>query len=138
MALSNLRATLLCFMCTESEDVNYTNEKNALLSYQDSRNAAHIADDVMDIIRSTSLSGPALEMQLDSIVGMYGWTENVAKWVLEKLCHLLEQEERKLGPTVHEAYHRAWEVAKSIEGFVIEHPVFCTIIALGVLVGCPS
>jgi hypothetical protein len=44
------------------------------------------------------------------------------------------REAQALSPALKEAYDKACEVAKSIEGFVQEHPVFCTVIALGVLV----
>lgn len=72
-------------------------------------------------------------MKLDSIVSAHGWRQNVAKLVLEKLTKALINSHDKLGPAVRDAYEKAWEVAKGIEGFVIEHPVMCTIIALGVL-----
>lgn len=75
-------------------------------------------------------------MRLDTIVGTNGWTENLAKWILEKLSLALQKGQDELGPTVKEAYHKAWEVARSMEGFVVEHPVFCTVVALGVLVSC--
>jgi hypothetical protein len=134
MAFETFTELFPCFNCTEPKAIDYTNEKVALLFPLETRDAAQVADGVIDTIRSTNLSGLSLEMQLNRTVGINGWTENIAKWVLEKLCYLLEQEEEKLGPTVRDAYHKAWEVAKSIEGFVIEHPVFCTIVALGVLV----
>jgi hypothetical protein len=135
MAVAQLQAILACLACndTEPEVITYPNEKAALLSAYDARPAVEIADDVIATLLHTSLVGPALKMRLDSIVGTYGWRENVAKWVLEKLTQALQYYHENLGPTVRDAYHKAWEVAKSIEGFVIEHPVMCTIIALGVL-----
>jgi ElaB/YqjD/DUF883 family membrane-anchored ribosome-binding protein len=72
-------------------------------------------------------------MQLDSVVGASGWRSNMAKYVLEKLTAALQASHERLGPTIRSAYHRAWEAAQSIQGFVIEHPVMCTVIALGVL-----
>lgn len=74
-------------------------------------------------------------MKLDSIVGTYGWTENLAEWILERLSLALQNAHENLGPVLRDAYHRAWEVARGMEGFVVEHPVFCTVLALGVLVG---
>jgi hypothetical protein len=93
----------------------------------------NLANDVVDTILHTKLTGLALQMKLDSVVGAYGWKENVAKWVLEKLTRALEEGHEKLGPAVRDAYHKAVEVAMTVEGFVIEHPVFCTVVALGVL-----
>ena len=43
-----------------------------------------------------------------------------------------------MAPAMQEAYDKACEAAKTIEGFAADHPiataVFCTVIALGVLV----
>lgn len=134
MTFTRLQHIFGCLGCAGSDDNAFHDEKLALLSVDNSpRPAAEIADDVVNTILHTSLTGPALYMKLDSIVGTNGWKENVARWVLEKLTRALQDANDKLGPTVRDAYHKAWEVAKSIEGFVIEHPVMCTIIALGVL-----
>jgi hypothetical protein len=135
MAIAHLQAILACLTCGDVEPkvVTYPNEKAALLSAHDIRSAVEIADDVVATLMHTKLVGPALKMRLDSIVGAYGWRENIAKYVFEKLAQALQYSHENLGPAVRDAYHKAWEVAKSIEGFVIEHPVMSTIIALGVL-----
>jgi hypothetical protein len=138
MAAARLQAILACFGCVSPEPKlsasYYPDEKRALLSAEQPRADIQLADNVVATMMSAISKGPALRMQLDSAVGTYGWTENLAKWVLEKLCLALQNAHDNLGPAVREAYNRAWEVAKGIEGFVIEHPVFCTVIALGVLV----
>jgi len=45
---------------------------------------------------------------------------------------------KDLGPALSAAYERACEAAKGIPGFAADHPlataVFCTVVALGVLV----
>jgi hypothetical protein len=138
MAIARLQAILACLGCvtpeTQLSASYYTDEKRALLSAYQPRAVVQLADDVVATMLSTILTGPALHMKLDSVVGAYGWTENLAKWILEKLCLALQNAHDNLGPAVHDAYNRTWEVAKGIEGFVIEHPVFSTVIALGVLV----
>jgi hypothetical protein len=135
MAVVRLQAILACLTCGDAEPklITYPEEKAALLSAHDVRPNEEIADDVVATLLHTKLVGPALKMRLDSIVGAYGWRENIAKWVLEKLTQALQYEHEHLGSQVRDAYHKAWEVAKSIEGFVIEHPVMSMIIALGVL-----
>lgn len=106
-------------------------EKRALLASDDPRPAWQVAEDVVNTIMHTKLAGASLRLKLDSLVGTYGWTDHLAKWILEKLTQSLQDAHEKLGPTVRDAYHKAWDVARSIEGFVIEHPVMCSIIALG-------
>ncbi|KAL1792285.1 hypothetical protein ACET3X_008792 [Alternaria dauci] len=137
MAMARLQAILACLPCgtTEPADETYPTEKAALLSAAPSnpRPAAETANDVVATLLTTSLIGPALHMHLDSVVGAAGWRSNMAKYVLEKLTAALQASHEKLGPTIRSAYQRAWEAAQSIEGFVIEHPVMCTVIALGVL-----
>jgi hypothetical protein len=137
MALTRLQAILSCFPCLptpSSGPTYYPNEKLALLSVYQPLPTSQIADDVVSTLLFTGLTGAALHMRLDTIVGTNGWTENLAKWILEKLSLALQNTHENLGPAVKDAYHKAWEVARSIEGFVIEHPVFCTVIALAVLV----
>jgi ElaB/YqjD/DUF883 family membrane-anchored ribosome-binding protein len=136
MSPNMFQAIFPCFTCTDHEEVSFPSEKVALLlvDREDAHKAALIADDVVDTLMRTNISGAALQMQLDSIVGTYGWTEKVANWILEKLSRLLEEGHEKLGPTIRDAYQKAFEAATRIEGFVIEHPVFCTVVALGVLV----
>jgi ElaB/YqjD/DUF883 family membrane-anchored ribosome-binding protein len=135
MALVRLQAILACMSCGTAEPNAsiYTSEKTALLRESDARPEAEIANDVVETIFNTSLAGPALRMKLDSIVGAYGWRQNLAQYILEKLAAALQTTHEKLGAHINDAYHRAWEAARSVEGFVIEHPVMCTVIALGVL-----
>jgi hypothetical protein len=137
MALTRLQAILSCFPCLptpSSGPTYYPNEKLALLSAYQPLPTSQIADDVVSTLLFTGLTGAALHMRLDTIVGTNGWTENLAKWILERLSLALQNTHENLGPAVKDAYHKAWEVARSMEGFVIEHPVFCTVIALAVLV----
>ncbi|KNG50033.1 hypothetical protein DDE82_004588 [Stemphylium lycopersici] len=142
MALAHLQAIFACLPCSTAPNptTTYPSEKTSLTSAYapanadaNARPAAEIAQDVTGLLLHTSLEGPALRMRLDSMVGSTGWRENVARWVLEKLSLALQKSEGKLGPTVHNAYNRAWDVARGIEGFVVEHPVMCTVIAFGVL-----
>ncbi|KAL6703294.1 hypothetical protein ACN47E_010001 [Coniothyrium glycines] len=133
MALSRLQAIFACLACLQTPVDTYSNEKQALLAAGSSRSVVQVADDVVSGIIHTSVSGNALRMKLDSIVGTRGWTENLAKWILEKLTQALQDAHRELGPIVRDAFHKAWEVARSIKDFVIEHRIMSTIIALGVL-----
>jgi hypothetical protein len=139
MTMARLRAILACLPCGAAEPqdstVDYANEKAPLLSASGAnpRPASEIAEEVVATLLTTSLAGPVLHMKLDSIVGAYGWRTNIAKHVLENLTAALQSAHDKLGPSIRIAYDKAWEAATSIEGFVIEHPVMCTVIAFGVL-----
>lgn len=134
MAIARLQAILAC-MCgtTDINASSYTSEKAALLIEPDVRSEAEMGDDVVKNILNTSYTGQALRMKLDSIVGVYGWRESLAQYVLDKLAQALQGAHEKLGPRVKDAYHRAWAVAQGVEGFAMDHPVMCTVIALGVL-----
>ena len=135
MAVARLQTALASLTCCDAEPEvdTYPKEKASLLDTSDLRSAAEVAEDVVATILRTSTTGPTLQMRLDSTVGTCGWSENVAKWVLDKLSRALEATHEKLGPTVRDAYRKAWEAANSTQGFVIEHPIMGTVIALGVL-----
>jgi ElaB/YqjD/DUF883 family membrane-anchored ribosome-binding protein len=128
-----LSAILRCLGCP-SASPSQSDEKLSLISPRAIRPASQVADDVVSTLQRAEKNGEALHAQLDAIVGVNGWTQHLAEWVLEKLSAALQSAHERLGPVVREAYQRAWEAARSIEGFVVEHPVFCTVIALGVLV----
>jgi hypothetical protein len=129
-----ITAIIDCIRSTESEDVAYPEEKRALAQSHNARPLDEVAQDVVDALLRAEKAGAGLKAELDVIVGPYGWKEYLAEKVLEKLGAALQGAHDKLGPAIREAYHKAWDVANDIEGFVIQHPVFCTVIALGVLV----
>ncbi|KAI4637113.1 hypothetical protein J4E93_010629 [Alternaria ventricosa] len=137
MAMAHLQALLACFPCgaEEPKHTTYPDEKVALLSADtsDARTADHIAGNVVYALYHTEFTGDALRMHLDSIVGASGWRTNIAQRVLEDLTAALQAPREKFSPAFSAACDKAWEAAQSIEGFVIEHPVTCTVIALGVL-----
>lgn len=135
MAVAGLQNIFPCFTCAKPErEVVYPDEKATLLSADEPRPSAQVAEEVVAALLSATSSGPALQMRLDAIVGARGWKQNMAERVLERLTQALNDARDNLGPAVRAAYDKTWAVAKDIEGFVIEHPVMCTIIALGVLV----
>ena len=135
MAVARLQTALASLTCCDAEPEvdTYPNEKASLLDTSDLRTAAEVAEDVVSTILRTSITGPALQMRLDSTVGTYGWSENVAKWVLNKLSRALQATHEKLGPAVQDAYVKACAAANSTQGFVIEHPIMSTVVTLGVL-----
>lgn len=123
-----------CITGVPQEDSPGLNEKQALAPNQTTRPLDEVANDVVNTILTAEKAGARLKAELDSIVGCYGWKEYLAEKVLEKLGAALQGAHDKLGPAIRDAYNKAWNAANEIEGFVIQHPVMCTIIALGVLV----
>lgn len=137
MAPARLQAILACMNCGAADFTpsTYTSssEKVSLLHSPTTRPETQIANNVVATLLTTSVTGQALRMHLDSLVGAYGWRQNLAQYILDNLAQALQASHEKLGATIHAAYLRAWEAAQSVEGFVVEHPVMCTVIALGVL-----
>ena len=129
---SLVRAIADCLCGSPYTEDEYPNEKRALLSH-DPRTTEEIAEQVVHAILHAEKGGRDLQKTLNNIVGTNGWTERVAEWTLAKLEQALK-EASKLGTVLKEAYDKACDIAIGIEGFVQEHPVFCTVIALGVLV----
>ncbi|KAI4679255.1 hypothetical protein J4E81_010508 [Alternaria sp. BMP 2799] len=141
MAMARLQALLACFPCgtEEPEHTTYPDEKVALLAAANDNDndnphpADEIADSVVEKLLTTRLTGAHLRMHLDALVGPSGWRTTLAQHILSRLTTALLASHEALGPTISTACDTAWEAAQSIEGFVIEHPVMCTVIALGVL-----
>lgn len=132
-----LRTLLPCTPYTKrshDQDHSYTDEKTSLLSTPSVRPTSEVASDVVAVLLRAPRPCVTLRADLDSIIGTYGWTQSLAEYVLARLCSALQAAHDNLGPAVREAYQLSWEAAKSIEGFVVEHPVFVTVVALGVLV----
>jgi ElaB/YqjD/DUF883 family membrane-anchored ribosome-binding protein len=128
---SLLKALTDCLTGADEPTASYPTEKQLLPN--DLRTAEEMAEQVVQAMLSAEKGGKELRRTLDAIVGEYGWTEKVAEWTLARLEDAL-REVSKLGPVLKEAYDKAWEAAEAVEGFVKEHPVFCTVVALGVLV----
>lgn len=83
-------------------------------------------------------TAPDLDAKIASLVHQAGgWSEYLAAKVLAALETVLRAG-KDLGPALSAAYERACEAAKGIPGFAADHPlataVFCTVVALGVLV----
>ena len=77
--------------------------------------------------------GPALSATIDSIVHEAGgWKESIAKYVLAKLEAVIKAGEQ-MSPIMKKAYDWAYVEALKIVDFGKEHPVFCTVVAIGVL-----
>lgn len=91
-----------------------------------------IADSMLATILHVGLPGvtaSAAELK----TSLFGLTKESARVLLEKLAAIIHNVHDKTGPFYREAYRRALESAQAIKGFAKDHPVFCLVIALGVL-----
>jgi hypothetical protein len=93
-------------------------------------NVNAVASNAITAILGAEMGGHDLEKKLDEILGKLGWTENIAKAVLGGLVNALN-EGAPMGQAMKKAFNKATTEAI---GFVREHPVFCTVVALGILV----
>ena len=79
-------------------------------------------------------AGQSLEAAIEDIVTQAGgWSEQIAKSILSMLQNILK-EGSPMGPAMKEAYDKACKGAVSLGEFIHDHPIFCTVIALGILI----
>ncbi|KAL5405789.1 hypothetical protein PMIN04_012235 [Paraphaeosphaeria minitans] len=127
-----IEAIITCLTGSEPRATTY-HEKEPLVDPCQPRTAEEAASRVVHALLQADKAGPDLKRTLDGIVGSYGWTEKIAERVLVQLHVALREAEKLQGP-VKEAYDKACSAALAVEGFVKEHPVFFTVIALGVII----
>lgn len=89
-----------------------------------------IASSIVSILLSAEKPGAELQARLNDTVHPYGWTENIAKAILRGLVDVI-MKGAAMNQAMNDACNKA--VNEAVE-FAKEHPVYCTIIALGVLV----
>lgn len=93
---------------------------------------------IVSAMSDADKNGPSLDGTIQSLVhAAGGWSEYLAKKILAALEAVLRAGE-PLNAAIKEASDKAYEGLKMTEGFAADHPeataVFCTVIALGVLV----
>lgn len=96
------------------------------------------ASRIITTLMHTAPTDPDHDANIASLVHQAGgWSEYLAAKTLSALETVLRAG-KDLGPALSAAYERACEAAKGIPGFAADHPlataVFCTVVALGVLV----
>ena len=97
------------------------------------------AKSIVTALQSAKTPGVSLDADIKSIVHQAGgWSDYLAQRVLTGLEAVLRAGKEKLGPAIKKAYEKAVEAAKVFKDFSAEHPiataVFCTVIAIGMLV----
>ena len=85
---------------------------------------------MFEVIQTAEKPGLELHVAADKIVPRSSWPENLAKCVLDTVEKAI-REGVSMGPALKEAFDRAVDAAV---GFARDHPVYTTIIAIGILV----
>lgn len=126
--------TILGHLCgsdyTEISDSNHVliNEA-APTSEKDTYRTQDIANAVLDAIFTAEKPGKYVQAQVNDIVSTTGWTQNLAKAILQGLKIMLDKG-MIMGQAMLEAVEKS---RKAAVGFAKEHPEYLTLIALGVL-----
>lgn len=95
------------------------------------------ASSIVSAFQNAKEAGPSLDATIQSLVHQAGgWSEYLAAAIVSALITTLEAGSEMSAP-MREAYDKACDAAKVIEGFAAEHPilttVFCTVVAMGIL-----
>lgn len=118
-------------------------EKVALqTSPRDDKKARLSSDEAASSILSAMLDaekiGPSLQATIESLVHQAGGWSNYLAGKLIAAWEAVLRAGKPMNAAMQEAYNKACEDLEATEGFVHDHPdataVFCTVIALGVLV----
>ncbi|GKT59992.1 hypothetical protein ColTof4_00133 [Colletotrichum tofieldiae] len=97
------------------------------------QSAQDAASEFVDILRTAEKGGKNPERRLRNIVTANSWTEELAKYILQGVEALVRHRDT-IGQVVREAMDKSTDAAESVFEFAKDHPVFVTIIAIGVLV----
>ena len=115
-----------------AQHVSVYDEKKPILTISEA------AGFIVTAMLEADKKGPSLDIIIESHVHEAGgWSEYLAKKVLATMEAVLKGGEQ-MNAAMQEACAKACEAAKVFEDFAADHPyataVFCTVIALGVLV----
>ena len=97
--------------------------------FEDPRDA-NLADKIIDAMHNADKTGEELRTRVSGFVNVKNWTESLAKAVLARLDDGVRKGTMGRKGPLKEAFDKA--VAAAV-GFAKEHPVWATLIALGIL-----
>jgi hypothetical protein len=93
----------------------------------------YLAADTLSILYAANANDEKLYQRLQDVVRETGWYESLAETVVRQLEKALE-EKAPMGQAMKVAYEMAAQAAKDVLQFAKDHPVFCALVALGILV----
>jgi hypothetical protein len=121
----------MCIRGQPEDDCDDTSEKAALHVIPAAQlMTQEVAIDILNALYNAEKPGKLLERHIETIVGERGWTESLAGALLSQLENALRSG-ASMGQAMKEASDKS--VAAAFE-FAREHPVWFTLIALGILV----
>lgn len=92
------------------------------------------ATEIVDVLCTAEKPGQELRLRLDEVVRTNSWTEALAKAVLQGIEQTIKAyQAASLNTVLREAIETAQCAAEELFDFAKEHPVFVTIVAIGVL-----
>jgi hypothetical protein len=92
-----------------------------------------LAADILSTLYAADTNDEHLTQRLQDVVHETGWYEDLAAAVLTGLENALKAE-APMGQAMKDAYDKATQVVADVLKFAKEHPVFCAVVALGILV----
>ena len=127
VALKNIMDSL---NCNADKNEKFTIERPTIISTKNGpRSTQDIASFVTKTLFDAEKKGSDLLGSLRDTVRQCGWTETLGKAILSEVEAAL-REGAVMGQVMQEASVKAMRAAY---GFAHDHPVFCTLIALGIL-----
>lgn len=106
--------------------------------HEDTRNDHFTAADagarnVVNELKHAEKSGHTLHEAINDIaIQAGGWSEYLAEAILDLLEKVLKAG-APMGAAMRDAYNKSADAAEKLTTFAKDHPVFCTVVALGIL-----
>jgi len=125
----------LCLSSTAEYDIleeqlphDFTHEKK-----HHPQTTESLAADILSTLYAANTNDEQLKQSLQDSIHETGWYENLAVAVLTGLENAIKAE-TPMGQAMKDAYEIASHVVADVLEFAKEHPVFCAVVALGILV----
>jgi len=108
----------------EQSSLDFSHEKHP-------QTTESLAADILSTLYATT--NEHVTQRLQDVVHETGWYEDLAAAVLTGLENALKAEV-PMGQAMKDAYEKATQIVADVLQFSKEHPVFCAVVALGILV----
>ena len=92
-----------------------------------------LAEDVLSTLYAADINDEDLRQRIQDVVRETGWYESLAVLVLHGLENALKAG-APMGQGIKNAHEKAAQVVGDVWGYMKEHPVFFTLVALGIFV----